>query len=375
MKKVYITKANANRIIRKLDLKKADLEGDIYKEANQVLNIMFSKWEKQELLAYKKLMEKPEEFMDEIYEQVSPRKDTYRLVYEKDNPPAYHLYSECTCLQSGFKNYKIPDAIRFNGVQRYKNQDIIPFVELNREEKIRVVANVESYRKWWSEEEGEELYLENKEAFLMRVNLRFKPEPRIRNIEEFERPNSGIEEMENMTLIDVENMIDQLIKDSIVYYHESEKNEKILRSYANASTDYLNEYAPFLALGTGVRCTFKEIKEIVDEYKKLFTLPLKKYLKEYYRRKNNPDLGLDEKILKELGFKCCRWCLSHFPFDEPDQCQQQRKLPKLLDGYLDSDNWSEEMWAIWWEAHDYNEDQEEREMMEYEEKVLGMRRI
>lgn len=88
---VFITKANASRIIKSINLSKVEIEGDIYKEKNRVLNAMYSKYEKHELLIYKMFMENPKEFMAEVYEKVSQHEDTYWWVYEKKNPSAYHL--------------------------------------------------------------------------------------------------------------------------------------------------------------------------------------------------------------------------------------------------------------------------------------------
>lgn len=77
---------------------------------------MFSKYEQHELLAFKKLMENPEEFMNEIYEKLPIKEDTFWWVYEEHNPPAYHFDLACPRLKSDFKNYKIPTSIRFRNI-------------------------------------------------------------------------------------------------------------------------------------------------------------------------------------------------------------------------------------------------------------------
>lgn len=77
---VYITKANASKIIKLIDFRKITIEGDMYIRNNIVLNAMFSKYEKKELLAYKKLMEEPESIMSEIYEKLLDEKKRHLLV-------------------------------------------------------------------------------------------------------------------------------------------------------------------------------------------------------------------------------------------------------------------------------------------------------
>ena len=109
----------------------------MYIRNNIVLNAMFSKYEKQELLAYKMLMEDPESFMSEIYEKLLDKKgeDSYWWIYENHSSPAYHLDPECPLLCSNFKNYRIPASIRFRRITKAKNVESIDDKILTEEEK------------------------------------------------------------------------------------------------------------------------------------------------------------------------------------------------------------------------------------------------
>lgn len=348
----YITKSNANRIVKRINLSKVEIEGDIYKEKNRVLNAMFSKYEKHELLAYKKLMEDPEAFMNEIYEKIPQHEDTFWWVYEENNPPAYHSHPTCSRLLSNFKNYKIPTAIRFKGIHRDKNIETISLKELNEEEILKVKTNVINYRGWWNTE-GREYYIKDKAVFLMHVNNKYQPEPRIRDITEFEIRNSGIEDMNNNDLKEIENKINQLIKESGAYYHESSQNTIVLQHYARWTNNaYGNK--PFPSNDTGY--TDKEIREILKDYDKRFKFPLKIYLKEYYRRKNNPELKMDQKILEELGFVACLACRNQEHEQNKDPQSLRGVSTPVADDLLDGiDYESDEALEIMLKADEYND--------------------
>ncbi|UVQ46444.1 hypothetical protein NXY11_25510 [Parabacteroides faecis] len=364
---VFITKANASRIVKSIDLSKAKIEGDIYKDKNQVLNAMFSKYEKHELLAYKTLMEDPEAFMSEIYEKISQYEDTYWWVYEKKNPPAYHFNSACPCLLSNFKNYKIPDGIRFKGIQikgiqkdEYIKMFHSKYSHDNEAIINKVKFNVNNYRKWW-EMEGEKLFLKDKDAFLMHVNNKYQPEPRILNITEFESGNSGVERLDNSSLIEIENKIDKLIRDSGIYYYLNKKNTTVLRHYAKwTSTAYKN--GPFNLNSTGY--TNEEIREVLIEYDKRFKFPLKNYLKEYYLRKNNPELKMDQKLLEQLGFRECLHCvnLDNMQNKDPRSYRVRGIGVPVEEEPLDNIGyWSDEIMELMSEVDEYNDDIVHRE--------------
>ena len=71
--RVYITRANSMKILRKLDFSKIDLYGDVYNRPLFFLN----KKEEQALLAYKEFVMNPERFVEEIYQKVEVV-DNYR---------------------------------------------------------------------------------------------------------------------------------------------------------------------------------------------------------------------------------------------------------------------------------------------------------
>lgn len=73
---VFITVANSKRILRKLDWKELNLEGEVYDRPIY----FFNKKEEQSLLAYKEFLVNPERFVKDVYQKVEI-KDSYRYVY------------------------------------------------------------------------------------------------------------------------------------------------------------------------------------------------------------------------------------------------------------------------------------------------------
>ena len=355
---VYITKSNASKIIMNLNLSKIEIEGNLYKEEkNRILKAMFSKYEQHELLAFKKLMENPEEFMNEIYEKLPIKEDTFWWVYEEHNPPAYHFDLACPRLKSDFKNYKIPTSIRFRNIFFDGNREFLVMKKLNTEEKEILEKNVDEYRNWWRSE-GDILYEKDKDIFLMRVNNRF-PGAMIRSITEFDAKNSGVETICSNNPMDIEAKIDQLIRESGQYYHKSDKNRSILSNYSKR-----NPYTtkPFSSNNTGYKDD--EIRELLKEYNKLFKFPLKYYLKEYYRIKNNPDLKMEDSLLEQLGFRSCGCCYkneinriqSEIDESNMDQIDLRGVGVPVEDDFVDDiDSWSDMEMEIMLEADEYND--------------------
>lgn len=299
---VYITKSNFSKIVRKIPLNNVNLEGQLYPKYNIILDSIFSKFEKTELLLYKMLSEEPKKFLDEIYSKISEKEDTYTWVYEKQKSPCYHGKSDCPRLTSPFENYKIPLPIKYKGIHINKPFENIVFKELSDLEQNIVLNNVKSYRNWWKVE-GEYLYKSDIDTFLMRVNMKFQPEPRITDLKEFKQKNSGIIEFDNCTLIEIEEKIDKLIIDQRNYFYANEMHLSILRHYVKQTYQVLvkDDIPKFNS------CIYSddEIKSVLEEYREKYKEPLRNLLRNYFRIKNNPELKIESKILDELGLVPC----------------------------------------------------------------------
>lgn len=269
---VFITIANSKRILRKLDLGKLDLKGQIYDKPIYV----FNKREEQSLLAYKELLMNPERFVKEIYQKVEI-KDSYRYVYEGEMP-CYHKVGDCERLNAEFCNFRIPEEIREQGVE-----------------------TVQRFRTWFK---GNSYLLEGKEdVFEMRINAAFHLRLKIEEMKPLK--NSGITTMNNWTLEELKNKINETLKQAGHYYYQSPKNTAILRQYGKWA--YIGNYQGVIKNNkTGYADA--EVKMFLRDYERRFKQPIKAMLCDYYRMKFNPELALNGTLLEQLGFRACHSC-------------------------------------------------------------------
>jgi hypothetical protein len=142
----YITKSNANRILRKIDLSKiGEVEGDVYKKPIYFLG----KSEVKYLLLMQSLLKDPEKFAVEVYNPVI-NVDTFKLVFESELPPSYHENQGCERLSSKFKNFEIPFEIKVRANEQGGE-------ELEK-------AQVQKFRNWFKK--NLELYQNDSFEFL-----------------------------------------------------------------------------------------------------------------------------------------------------------------------------------------------------------------
>ena len=351
---VYITKSNLLKILRKSDIPKEKMEGFYYKDVvenyfrkqgvvfneqvllfrENVLNKMFNRFERNILFSYKEMMENFEEFINEVYVPREKREDTYWWIYEEDNPPVYHYDKNCPTLHSDFKNYKIPSSIRYRKIS-LENRSITTLNDdmLTNEERKIVKKTVEEYRTWWKQE-GEYLFEDDPDALLALVNMKYTPNPPVRRIEEFIMKNSGVEKMENASVEEIIIKINKLIDDYKNNFEQDDKHQRILRRYQAWRSN-----SP--KFDSTIGYTDDEIREILKDNENRFKNPLKYYLKELYRRVNNPTLGFDEELLIQLGFRPCNNCRYYTGNEDMIQAELTKNHEKLnrteCNLYFDSD--------------------------------------
>ena len=269
--RVYITRANSMKILRKLDFSKMDLSGDVYNRPLFFLN----KKEEQALLAYKEFVMNPERFVEEIYQKVEVI-DNYRYVFEGESP-CYHRREGCERLHSEFRNYEIPQAIRDRGIEW-----------------------IERYRAWFKEN----LYLlDGREDVLeMRIYTAFGIHVKAKEII---KENSGVKSIINYDLGQLESKLDELIKEAGRFYYKSPKHTRILKQYSKYS--FLGKYhEPLYNNTTGY--SDEVVKDFLVDYEERFKRPIIELLYNYYRVKFNPDLEMEGYLLDQLGFRPCVHC-------------------------------------------------------------------
>ncbi len=297
----YITLANTRKIISNTGLDNPTIKGEIYK----IPIYFFSKYEENELLAIQELLKNPENFFKTFYKKQKAI-DTYKYIYEGKSP-AYHDDRDCPRLNSRFLNYEIPVQIR----------------EQSQEKVIE-------FRKWFNEVK----HLLNKpDIFVERLRLRWGI---VTNPKSIDYDNSGIDEIENKSIGDMENEINVLIKEAGRFYYREEKNTTILKKFSKYT--YLAYKAqPINNNDTGF--SDLELKELLKEYDSKFKKPLKKLLIEYYKLKLNPEIVMDKTILQAIGFIPCGHCVDSQNTDRTNTAKNQADYyPKsILFDYDDDD--------------------------------------
>ena len=245
---VYVTQSNAASIVYKVNRAElGNLDGEVYTKRI----IILSEGEKRRLLAIRKFFEDPELFIDRYFGNAREQRDE-DLVFE-GAPPAYHASAECDRLHSEYMNYEIPEQIR---------------------ERENVEPGIRSrFRQWFKEncyllDENDPRY--RPDFFILRIRSEFKVD--IRDVRQIVRPNSGITDMKNASIEEIQAEIDRILKDAGKWFYASAKHTAILRYYQK-KTYLAYKSDPLPDNKTGY--TDEESKAFLKDYDERFKKPLK----------------------------------------------------------------------------------------------------
>lgn len=117
--------------------------------------------------------------------------------------------------------------------------------------------------------------------------------------------NSGVEEKENLNLQELENRIDQILREAGKFWHENPDRQPIIRRFQKIAflwkiPDEINN--------NNTELSDSELKDFLKYYDTKFKSPIKHLLIEYYRVKLNPNLQFEGNLLEQLGFIACKSC-------------------------------------------------------------------
>ena len=178
IKKAFITKSNLNSIVTSLEeieqLNSADKTA-LYKYPIYFLH----KNEIDRLLKQREFLKDPENVF-KIYKK-KKSVDSKKYIFEGAKP-AYHTRKDCINLNSNFNNYEIPTEIQEKGD-----------------------AEIEKFRKWFK---SNQIYLSEKpDLFSLKLQIAFGLSivPVVIN-----HDNSGLTELDNLNLNDLEERIDSI---------------------------------------------------------------------------------------------------------------------------------------------------------------------
>jgi hypothetical protein len=258
----FITRSNAERIVKKMDLN----EIDVMEFRKQMKFKWFNMGELRKLKAFEMLFSDPELFLSN-YVALKPRENANDYVFKSN--AAFHTSKNCSKMLSDFKNFKIPENVIKSG----RKQEFIQFCT-----------------------DHTEIYNNFPDQFRLRLKWKFKItfDPFVH----FE--NSGYQAIENMTLTELVKAIENKILEFNNWIGESSLNLQVVEKFGFQSFNYKN---PDKIDQKKISNTVK--KEDVIEVLKHFQLNIKEPLLElftyYYRMKNNSDLNFESNILIELG--------------------------------------------------------------------------
>jgi len=269
----FITKSNFNSIFYELEFVMKDdtnLNFSLYKKEFYFL----SKIEQATLANQREVLKSPENII-KIYKKLK-RVDTFTYVFE-GLTPAYHKDKLCPNLGSKFINFQIP----------------LPIREKGESEVLR-------FRSWFKENGH---YLETKpDLFIAKLEIAFDVKI---NPEAIEIENSGIKEIENLNLNQLEERINDYLRAASKFYNDNPDKQQIIRRFQKLTFLYKRKDA---ITGNDTNLSDRELKSFLKEYDIKFKKPVMDLLLQYYMVQYNPELDFDGKLLEQLGFKPCIQC-------------------------------------------------------------------
>jgi hypothetical protein len=268
----YITTSNALRVLREIDINKVEVSGKLYKRDIKI----FSQKDVKRFLILNQLYSKPAEFLLFKYERISVV-DTFQYVYE-GGQPAYHLHLDCSKLNSTFNNFKIPREIQSAGS-----------------------AKVQEFRQWFTQNRH---LTDRPDVFIMKLKLKYG------NLitEEISYDNSGVTDIDNMKLEELEQAIDELLDEITKFYNQGIDAVKYVIDKFVKSTSVA--YTDGTLKNNNSGYTDAAVKRFLVKFDKKFKQPLKRLLETYYRVSANSEINLEGDLLEQLGFRKCGECYS-----------------------------------------------------------------
>jgi hypothetical protein len=270
---VYITKSNANRILKQIDYDKIPDDNTVVVYTKPLY--FLASWELKKLRAAKILYENFEIFVKEYYQPLD-NSDTFTYVFE-GGQAAYHSINTCERLSSNYTNFKIPESIKSKG----------------KEEVMK-------FRAWFKA--NRQLLEDRQDIFYLHLTAIFGVEA----LQVTSTSNSGTKIKENYDLKELEQHINDYIRREYEYIKNPNTPEKdILLSFRKLT--YL-AYNKKPIKNNNTNFSDDEIRTFLLAYDRDYKKPIIELLTEYYRVKNNPRMVFQGHLLEQLGFKPCSYC-------------------------------------------------------------------
>lgn len=257
--------------------------GSIQKERIYKKDVYFiNSSEEKRILSQKEFLREPANFL--AFYKKRKKVDTFHYIYEGKSS-SYHQDKNCPNIISKFTNFEVPKEIQESGR-----------------------AEVERFRLWFKENYN--FLIEKPDLFAAKLQIAFglTTLPRI-----IEYDNSGITEIENLNLNELEQRIDAVLSAAGKFFIDNPDKQTIIRRFQKR-TFLAKRQEPILDPNNEddkkINLTDSELKSFLNEYDMKFKKPFKDLLLQYYMVKYNPELQFEGTLLEQLGFKPCSICVN-----------------------------------------------------------------
>ncbi len=269
---VYITNSKAKQILKEIRPVNRFSDAVLDRLYKSKVNHILSRPEMAALQTIRDFYDQDNFSMD-VYQKIDARPEKGSMyVFNSKKSPSYHRCGSCSALTSTFENYMIPASIKSRGEEE-----------------------VEKFRSFFIE--NLKMLRDKPDVFHIKLKSTFHfKDP----VEHVCIGNSGIHEMENIDLQELEGKIDRLLIDAEAFKTKDKETEKIIRDKGYGTHKELR-----ICAGREER---KKEYETLYEWHSKYKGGLKYLLGEYFRVKLNPELKFESLLLDQLGFVPCKKC-------------------------------------------------------------------
>jgi|694.fasta_scaffold20474_8 hypothetical protein len=284
--KHYITKSNFIRIAKKFTPVIDDENTEVYTK-----NIpFFSHVESKGILTIKQfLINSKDGFIKFVGSGFI--EDTKSFIFEESRHAKYHTDIECRGLNSAYTDIEIPVEIKYTEGSEIVNE-----------------SKVEEFRNWFKQTEITNLYYNDQQRFIDKLQLKFNllnpPRP-------IEISNGDYQEFNNLTLGEVTNEIDKILHSVDTFYNQSEKYKKILVTCNFSTKTFLvtsKKYRDKKINGNDSGYSDQEVRIVLTDFYKQIKKPILNLITNYWILKLNAVLDFNKTLLDQMEFEPCKIC-------------------------------------------------------------------
>ena len=276
----FITQFNASRITRQVKEGEFDLEAPLFTRPIY----FFSKFERQELMAFRSFIKDPDFFITHIYTPIDTG-DRGEFIFEyAGQQPSYHMVPTCSLMHRDFENIRLSEELK----KKLASEGV----------------QLKAFRRWAYDNLLSLFRNRAYDQIIRRIEYRWGVTVNQGDIVQFD--NSDVVSLENLALDELEHKIDQLISAAGRYFFQ---HEHILRRFSKLSFLHVKA-TPIEGNETGL--SDAALKTFLRDYHMKFKRPAQQMLRQWYMVSFNPEMKFKGNLLEQLNFKVCSSCQDAF---------------------------------------------------------------